>query len=197
VISRPPHRPFKDAQVLNDILRKAYDKTGLKPPAPYVGTHSFRHNLATNLVQNGASLEEISDALRIAPARRQYSTQGSMWKACALSRSRGRPGRCGMSALSRELNRYLAIRRGLGFELRTDERVLRRFIGYAERTGAEYVSAEIFIGWRESFGDANQHTWSRRLGIVRIFAQWLHGIDPRHQVPSRDLIPSRQRRSRP
>lgn len=102
-----------------------------------------------------------------------------------------------MSALSQELDRYLAVRRGLGFELRTDERILRRFIEYAERVGADYMSAEIFIGWRKSFGDASQHTWSRRLGIVRIFAQWLHGIDPRHQVPSRDLIPSRQRRSRP
>jgi integrase/recombinase XerD len=42
VISRPPHRPFKDAQVLNDIFGKAYDKTGLKPPAPYVGVHILR-----------------------------------------------------------------------------------------------------------------------------------------------------------
>lgn len=64
VISRPPHRPFKDAQVLNDILGKAYNKTGLKPPAPYVGAQILRHSLATNLVQNGASLEEISDTLR-------------------------------------------------------------------------------------------------------------------------------------
>jgi integrase/recombinase XerD len=102
-----------------------------------------------------------------------------------------------MSELSQELDRYLAVRRGLGFELRTDERILRRFIEYAERIGAEYVNAETFIGWRESFGNAGQHTWARRLGIVRIFAQWLHGIDPRHDVPFRDLIPSRQRRSRP
>nr|WP_202902637.1 MULTISPECIES: tyrosine-type recombinase/integrase [Rhizobium] len=64
VISRPPHRPFKDAQVLNGILGKAYSKTGLKPPAPYVGAQILRHSLATNLVQNGASLEEISDTLR-------------------------------------------------------------------------------------------------------------------------------------
>ncbi|QTG17383.1 tyrosine-type recombinase/integrase (plasmid) [Agrobacterium tumefaciens] len=64
VISRPPHRPFKDAQVLNHILCKAYDKTGLKPPAPYVGAQILRHSLATNLVRNGASLEEISDTLR-------------------------------------------------------------------------------------------------------------------------------------
>jgi integrase/recombinase XerD len=102
-----------------------------------------------------------------------------------------------MSALSQELDRYLAVRRGLGFELRTDERILRRFIEHAEKVGAEYVSAKVFIGWRESFGDASQHTWSRRLGIVRVFAQWLHGIDPRRQVPSNDLIPSRQRRNKP
>lgn len=64
VISRPPHRPFKDGQVLNHIMRKAYDDTGLKPPAPYVGAQILRHSLASNLVQNGASLEEISDTLR-------------------------------------------------------------------------------------------------------------------------------------
>jgi site-specific recombinase XerD len=64
VIDRAPHRPFKDAQVLNQILRKAYEDTGLKPPAPYVGAQILRHSLATNLVQNGASLEEISDTLR-------------------------------------------------------------------------------------------------------------------------------------
>lgn len=102
-----------------------------------------------------------------------------------------------MSALTQELDRYLAVRRGLGFELRTDERILRRFIEHAEKVGAAYVSAEVFTGWRELFGHASQHTWSRRLGIVRTFAQWLQGIDPRHQVPSSDLIPSRQRRNRP
>jgi site-specific recombinase XerD len=102
-----------------------------------------------------------------------------------------------MSTLSRELDRYLAVRRGLGFELRTDERILRRFIKYVDSTGFEHVNAGAFIGWSESFGDANQHTWSRRLGIVRIFAQWLHGTDPRHEVPPRDLVPSRRQRSRP
>lgn len=68
-----------------------------------------------------------------------------------------------------------------------------RFIEYAERIGAEYVNAETFIGWRESFGDAGQHTWARRFGIVRIFAQWLHELDLRHDV----FIPPCQRRSRP
>ena len=36
-----------------------------------------------------------------------------------------------MSALSAELDRYLAIRRSLGHDLRTAERILRRFVGFA------------------------------------------------------------------
>jgi integrase/recombinase XerD len=64
VTERPPHRPFKDGQVLNYILRDAFARTGLTPPAPYVGSHILRHSLATNLVQRGASLEEIGDILR-------------------------------------------------------------------------------------------------------------------------------------
>jgi site-specific recombinase XerD len=64
VTGRPPHLPFKDGQVLNKILRCAFDKTGLKPPAAYVGSHILRHSLATNLVKLGAPLEEIGDMLR-------------------------------------------------------------------------------------------------------------------------------------
>lgn len=64
VTQRPPHRPFKDAQILNSILKDAFARTGLKPPVPYVGSHILRHSLATNLVQRGASIEEIGDVLR-------------------------------------------------------------------------------------------------------------------------------------
>lgn len=64
VTERPPHQPFKNGQVLNAILKDAFARTGLTPPAPYVGAHTLRHSLATNLVRRGASLEEISDTLR-------------------------------------------------------------------------------------------------------------------------------------
>jgi site-specific recombinase XerD len=64
VKKRPPHVGFKDGQVLNNILRRAYVTTGLKPPVPYVGSHILRHSLATALVRRGASLEEVGDMLR-------------------------------------------------------------------------------------------------------------------------------------
>lgn len=64
VTERAPHQPFKDGQVLNNILKAAFASTGLTPPAPYVGSHILRHSLATNLLQRGAALEEIGDMLR-------------------------------------------------------------------------------------------------------------------------------------
>jgi integrase/recombinase XerD len=102
-----------------------------------------------------------------------------------------------MSALVDELARYLSIRRGLGYALGTDERILRRFITFAEQKGAETISTALFLRWQEAFGQANRQTWSRRLGVVRLFAQWLHGIDPEHEVPPQALIPGRYRRTRP
>jgi integrase/recombinase XerD len=64
VTLRAPNRPFKDSQVINDILKEAFTATGVKPPTPYVGSHDLRHSLATNMVRAGASLEEIGDLLR-------------------------------------------------------------------------------------------------------------------------------------
>lgn len=64
VSTRAPFEGFADAQIVNFILEKAYDATGLRPPQSYVGSHILRHSLATDLLRNGASLEEISDVLR-------------------------------------------------------------------------------------------------------------------------------------
>jgi len=61
---RTPHMSFIDSQVINDVLRKAFERTGLEPPTPYVGSHILRHSLATNMVRHGASLAEIGEVLR-------------------------------------------------------------------------------------------------------------------------------------
>ncbi len=102
-----------------------------------------------------------------------------------------------MSTLSKELDRYLTIRRSLGYDLGTTERILRRFITFAEQEDAEYISSALFLRWQEAFGHANRQTWANRLRTVRLFAQWLHGIDEKHEVPPQALIPGRYRRTHP
>lgn len=64
VTHRAPHRPFKDSQIVNAILKEALKATGQKPATPYVGSHLLRHSLATQLVNTGASLDEVGDVLR-------------------------------------------------------------------------------------------------------------------------------------
>lgn len=64
VAYHPPHKPFNGAQVLNVILRQALEKTNIPRPKPHSVSNILRHSLATNLVQKGASLEEISNTLR-------------------------------------------------------------------------------------------------------------------------------------
>lgn len=64
VTHRAPHRPFKNSQIVNTILKEALKATGQKPVTPYVGSHLLRHSLATQLVNTGASLDEVGDVLR-------------------------------------------------------------------------------------------------------------------------------------
>jgi integrase len=102
-----------------------------------------------------------------------------------------------MSTLSAELDRYLAIRRSLGYKLSTSERILRTFIVYLNSEKAPHVSTALFLRWQGAYGRASRDTWAHRLGIVRIFAQWLQSVDPEHEVPPQGLIPARYLRARP
>lgn len=64
VSNKVPYRPFVDAQIVNSVLRAAFEQTGLRPPQRYIGSHLLRHSLATDMLRKGASLDEISDVLR-------------------------------------------------------------------------------------------------------------------------------------
>lgn len=99
--------------------------------------------------------------------------------------------------LANELDRYLGIRRSLGWDLRTDERILRRFVTFAGRESATHVSTDLVLRWHATLTDAQASTRSRQIGKVRLFAEWLSGLDPEHEVPPRGLLPDRYRRVRP
>lgn len=96
-----------------------------------------------------------------------------------------------------ELDRYLTVRRSLGADLRTDERILRRFITFADRKGAMCVNTDLILHWLKSLPAANPGTRATRFNVVRIFAEWLHGIDAKHEAPPRGLVPGRFRRASP
>jgi len=96
-----------------------------------------------------------------------------------------------------ELQRYLKIRRNLGYDLSTSERVLKQLVSFLETKNETYITSDLFLQWKQVFGKASQSTWGRRLGMVRVFASWLHSMDSRHEIPPQSLIQSHYRRKQP
>lgn len=99
--------------------------------------------------------------------------------------------------LASQLDHYLSVRRSLGYTLRTDERILRRFAQFADREGAPHINTALFLRWDASLPDAGKSTRAARLGKVRLFAQWLSSLDSAHEVPPRGLLQGHSHRPRP
>jgi site-specific recombinase XerD len=62
VRTRAPYRGLKGPSTVSTIVRRTLEKSGLNTPSK--GAHLLRHSLATNMLQNGASMTEIGELLR-------------------------------------------------------------------------------------------------------------------------------------
>ena len=100
-------------------------------------------------------------------------------------------------SLTSQLDRYLRVRRSLGYDLGTSERILRRFTRFADHEGADHIDTALFLRWHTTLAEACSSTRVARLSFVRLFAQWLSSFDPAHEVPPRGLLPGSYKRSRP
>jgi len=102
-----------------------------------------------------------------------------------------------MSALQQALDQYLAIRRSLGYELRSVEWMLRGFLAFLDSKGASHITTELALLWVHQPVDVQPATRAARLGVVRRFAAWRSALDPRTEVPPEGLLPYRYRRTPP
>ena len=90
--------------------------------------------------------------------------------------------------LREALSDYLALRRALGFRLDNAARLLGQFLGYLEQHDLDTVSTEHALAWAMLPTQSSRHWWAIRISVVRGFAAYLHGIDPRVEVPPAGLI---------
>lgn len=102
-----------------------------------------------------------------------------------------------MTDLRSALHDYLAIRRQLGFELKTAGRLLEDYVDFMQRAGAPAITSDLAVAWAKLPKDARPYRWRQRLGMVRGFARYASTIDPRSEVPSEDLLPARRPRVAP
>lgn len=102
-----------------------------------------------------------------------------------------------MSTLRELLHDYLAMRRALGFKLRTEGTGLLSFVAFMEQAQAEYIATDLALAWAKQPTSVQPTQWARRLSCVRGFARYCSAIDPRTEVPPLGLLPFPHRRPNP
>jgi integrase/recombinase XerD len=99
-----------------------------------------------------------------------------------------------MTSLSDHLERYLALRRELGYRLERCGRLLSSFVSYIEESGESSVTVKVTEAWIREVGAKGA---ARRLSLVRGFATYMSGFDPSTEIPPSWLAPAEVRRQRP
>jgi integrase len=97
-----------------------------------------------------------------------------------------------MSPLRSALHRYVAMRRGLGHQFRSQERRLADFVTFMEDRGAAVITHKLALEWA-TLPPGRHCSWALRLGDVRGFARHLVNVEPRTEVPPVRTLPPLRR----
>jgi integrase/recombinase XerD len=100
-------------------------------------------------------------------------------------------------SLRQALDDYLALRRALGFKLRTVARLLGQFVDYLTEQHVQVPTTQIALTWALLPEGASANWQAMRLSAVRGFAAYLHALDPQVEVPPAGLIRSGPCRATP
>jgi integrase len=102
-----------------------------------------------------------------------------------------------MKSLRACVRDYLAMRRALGFKLKTDEQFLMGFTTIMERRRAAHITVKLALDWAQDTGSTDPNYAAGRLRAVRSFARYRSAVDPKTEIPMPDLLPRQRRQFRP
>lgn len=93
-----------------------------------------------------------------------------------------------MNALLSALQKYVTMRRGMGFKFQHQEKRLTSFARFMEERGATVITNKLAIEWATLPKD-RRPSWALRLTDVRGFARHLRGLDAQTEVPPTGILP--------
>jgi len=101
-------------------------------------------------------------------------------------------------SLTPAIDDYLQTRRALGYQLRSEEILLRslaRFVQVSRHRGP--LTAKILEDWARASRRSDPYTWSRRLAVARPFARYLRGSEAATEIPAPRVFGPAHRRLPP
>jgi integrase len=102
-----------------------------------------------------------------------------------------------MARLASASKDYLKLRRSLGFQLRGYDGRLADFVAFMNRRNASHTTVKLAMCWAVLNPKLAPMEQARRLSIVRGFARYYHGLDPRTEVPPTGLLRGYKHRRQP
>ncbi|NDZ17189.1 integrase [Variovorax sp. WS11] len=97
--------------------------------------------------------------------------------------------------MSTHVERYVALKRGLGCSFTDQAQMLEKFSAFADRHGDEFTSSARMVAWASmASSPCRSGEWLR---VARNFAIAMHAEDDRHEIPSRDVFGKVKRRRPP
>jgi integrase/recombinase XerD len=102
-----------------------------------------------------------------------------------------------MNEIREAAEMYLQIRRSLGFKMKTEEKLLSKFISFLEQQGVTHITSPLAIRWATQCKPCHPAYWRHRLCTVRRFARYVQGLDPRTEIPPTGVLTHRYPRRTP
>lgn len=102
-----------------------------------------------------------------------------------------------MNGIRDGAERYLTVRRSLGYKLKVEGRMLGQFVDFLEERGDSRLTVQAALEWAVLPDSADPAWWAARLTVVREFARFLTTFDELTEIPPPDLLPRRAGRTTP
>jgi integrase len=97
-----------------------------------------------------------------------------------------------MTNLRSALEKYLSMRKGLGYKYEHQTRRLADFVTFMEKREARVITTKLALEWATLPPDRHA-SWALRLSDVRGFARHVANFDPRTEAPPVGMLPGWKR----
>ena len=173
-----PHVGFASGCAITMIAKTALDRVGIRglrtPRRPYLPAQPrhraspFRRNLVGDRPAAAAREPRHHADLREGRHRGAADIEPAV------------AGRRAMTDLRSALERYLSMRKGLGYKYQHQTRRLADFVAFMEKRKAKTITTKLAMEWATLPPDRHA-SWALRLTDVRGFARHVANIDPRRR----------------